>query len=218
MEAESLRILWEDESLLVAVKRPGINSESTPDGRGLPDLLASEHGPYIAPIHRLDFGVGGALLCAKTQAAAAILSRALAEGKIKKEYFALAHGKLPDSGTLEDLLFYDRKAGKSFVVDRERKGVKAASLSFMCEQVKDTPWGEISLLRVLPKTGRTHQIRVQFSHAGHPLLGDRKYGAPENLSIGLCSARLTFPHPLTGAAITVEYQPCGGAWDLFFPA
>ena len=215
MEAESLNILWEDDCLLVAVKRPGMNSEHTPDGQGLPDLLAAEHGGYIAPIHRLDYSVGGALLCAKTQAAAAALSASLAEGEVKKEYLALAHGDLPACGTLENLLFYDRKAGKSFVVDRERKGVKAALLSFVCEQTQATEWGQISLLRVSPKTGRTHQIRVQFAHAGHPLLGDRKYGAPESLPLGLYCTHLRFPHPVTGATITVTSLPQKGAWNLF---
>lgn len=213
--AESLNILWEDDCLLVAEKKPGINSESTSDRSGLPDLLMGEHGNYIAPIHRLDLGVGGALLCAKTPKAAALLSKAVAEGGIEKEYLALAHGELPESGSLENLLFYDRKAGKSFVVDRKRNGVKTALLTFETLQCKDTPWGPISLLRVFPKTGRTHQIRVQFAHIGHPLLGDRKYGAAESAPLGLCCSRLTFLHPATGKPLSVSFAPTGGAWDLF---
>ena len=215
MEEKELHILWEDSDLSVVQKPPAINSEHTPDASGLPDLLAKERGGSFFPIHRLDFGVGGALLCAKTPRAAAALSRAAAEGKIKKEYLALAHGTLPERGRLENLLFYDRKAGKSFVVERERKGVKVASLSYKTEQVLETPWGTLSLVRVFPETGRTHQIRVQFANAGHPLLGDKKYGAKESAPIGLCCARLTFPHPTTGQIIEVSSLPTGGAWELY---
>ena len=214
MEEKTLLVLFEDRDLLVVRKPTAINSEHTADKTGLPDLLAQERGGSFFPIHRLDFGVGGALLCAKTQKAAADLSRAAAEGKIKKEYLALAHGELPAVGKLENLLFYDRKVGKSFVVDRERKGVKTASLSFALEKVLESPWGILSLVRVFPETGRTHQIRVQFANAGHPLLGDKKYGAKESAPIGLCCTRLTFPHPASGDAIEVSFVPTGGAWEL----
>ena len=215
MKEKTLEVLFEDRDFLVVRKPPAINSEHTPDGSGLPDLLAKERGGSFFPIHRLDFGVGGALLCAKTPRAAATLSRAATEGKIKKEYLALAHGTLPERGRLENLLFYDRKAGKSFVVDGERKGVKTASLSFVTERVLESPWGPLSLVRVFPETGRTHQIRVQFANAGHPLLGDKKYGAKESAPIGLCCAHLTFPHPTTGQIIEASFLPTGGAWELY---
>ena len=215
MERQALKILWEDKELLIVAKPIDINSEHTPDESGLPDRLMQERGGSFFPIHRLDFGVGGALLCAKTQNAAAALSKALTEGKLKKEYLALAHGELPKQGRFDHLLFYDRKAGKSFVVDRERKGVKAASLTFISERTAESPWGILSLVRIFPETGRTHQIRVQFANAGHPLLGDRKYGAKESVPIGLCCSRLTFPHPTTKETVDVTFSPCGGAWDLF---
>ena len=98
MNSKPLKILWEDEDVIVPEKLPLLNSEHTEDQKGLPDLLTGPHGDYIAPIHRLDFGVGGLLLCAKNQKAAASLSRALLEGKIKKEYLALVHGKTPTAG------------------------------------------------------------------------------------------------------------------------
>ena len=211
----NIKIVWEDDSILVPLKPPFLNSEHTPDHTGLPDLLAKSC-EYLTPIHRLDFGVGGLLLCARTPSAAAFLSRALTEGRIQKEYLALAHGDLPEHGRLEDLLFYDRRAGKSFVVQRSRKGVKAANLSFTKIKTCATPWGVLSLLRVSPETGRTHQIRVQFANAEHPLLGDRKYGAKEVHEIGLYCARLAFPHPKTGEPIVLKSTPTGDMWDLFF--
>ena len=214
MEQKSLRILLEDKNFLVVVKPVGVNSEHTPDNAGLPDLLSRTMGGSYFPVHRLDFGVGGALLCAKTPEAAALLSRFAAEGRIKKEYLALAHGTLTEEGRLENLLFYDRKAGKSFVVQRERRGVKAASLSFQPERQIESQFGPLTLVRVFPETGRTHQIRVQFATAGHPLLGDKKYGAKENAPIGLCCSRLTFPHPTTGEIVDVLFLPTGGLWDL----
>lgn len=214
MEQKSLRILWEDKSFLVVAKPVGVNSEHTQNNTGLPDLLSQESGGTYFPIHRLDLGVGGALLCAKDPEAASRLSRFAADGKIKKEYLALTHGSLPEKGRMDDLLFYDRKAGKSFVVERERKGVKTASLSFCALQQIESPFGPLTLVRVFPETGRTHQIRVQFANAGHPLLGDKKYGAKENAPIGLSCSRLTFPHPTTGELIDVVFLPSGGLWDL----
>ena len=216
MAEEALRILWEDETLAVVKKPRAINSEHTPDGNGLPDRLQQERSGSFFPIHRLDYGVGGALLCAKTKEAAAALSASLSEGRIKKEYLALSHGETPERGRFDDLLFYDRNAAKSFVVDRARKGVKAASLSFARERILESPYGPLSLVRVFPETGRTHQIRVQFANAGHPLLGDKKYGAKESAPLGLACMRLTFPHPVTKETIDVTLPP----EDLrdFFPA
>lgn len=215
---DSIQILFEDDALLVAVKPPLVNSEHTEEGTGLPDLLQKEgHGAYIAPIHRLDLPVGGALLCAKTKAAAAALSRAAAEGTIKKEYAAIVHGNPAQEGRLEDLLFYDRRQGKSFVVERPRAGVKEAALTWRLLAVRESEYGPLSCLSVFPETGRTHQIRVQFSHAGYPLLGDRKYGAPENAPLGLACRGLAFPHPVSGERVSVCFTPTDGAWRLFFP-
>ena len=213
---EPIKILFEDDDLLVAVKPRLVNSEHTEDANGLPDrLIAEGHGDFLAPIHRLDLPVCGALLLAKTKACAAALSQDAASGKIKKEYAALVHGTPPEEGCLSDLLFYDRRQGKTFATDRVRNGVKEARLSYRRLGTRETEFGRLSCLVVFPETGRTHQIRVQFSHAGYPLLGDRKYGARENAHIGLICRRLTLLHPVTKQEITATYDPPEELWQSF---
>ncbi len=156
------------------------------------------------------------MVYAKTSAAAAKLSAAVAERRIQKEYFALVQGEIAPSGILEDLLFFDRVKNKSFVVDRPRKGVKDARLSYRVEETAKTPeYGPLHLLTVQLYTGRTHQIRVQLAHLGHPLLGDRKYGSPIGGGIGLFSHKLAFPHPRTGAVMSFSHTPTGERWELF---
>ena len=110
-----------------------------------------------------------------------------------KEYRALVHGTPPESGTWEDLLFKDSRKNKVFVVDRPRKGVKSAKLDF-----QTLVPGDESYIHIRLHTGRSHQIRVQFSSRGFPLVGDHKYGARDSVNAPcLWSFRLTFPHPKT---------------------
>ena len=97
-----------------------------------------------------------------------------------------------------------------------RKGVKEAILDYEVQDGIEHPEeGRLSLIRISLLTGRTHQIRVQFSSRGTPLLGDRKYGAPSHGVIGLFSHAITFPHPNTGKRMTFSANPHGGAWELF---
>lgn len=189
-------ILYLDRDLLVSVKPRGILSEG--DGKdSFPTLLSEElrergerNGVY--PVHRLDRETEGLMVYARTERAAAALSRAIAEGALTKEYFAVVCGEPAEEATLRDLLFYDRHRGKSFLVDRERKGVKEAILDY---RVLARSEG-YSLIRVCLRTGRTHQIRVQFAGRGYPLCGDRRYGAPASpYALGLCATHLSFPHP-----------------------
>ena len=109
---------------------------------------------------------------------------------------------------MEDWLFKDR-SNKSYVVRKERKGVKRAILTYGTEAVFPTvKYGTLSRVRVALQTGRTHQIRVQFASRKHPLLGDGKYGAKDNAPfLGLACVRLTFRHPETGEEATFEYDP-----------
>ncbi len=209
------QIYYLDRDLLVSVKPRGILSE----GEGndcFPSLLAdtlSRRGEKdtIYPVHRLDRETEGLMVYARTEKGAAALSRAIAEGKMKKEYLAVVCGIPPQSeGTLRDLLFYDRQRGKSFVVDRARKGVKEAILDYEILSSKEG----YSLLRVKLHTGRTHQIRVQFGSRGFPLCGDRRYGAPASeFSLGLCSVLLAFPHPRNGQPLRFSYLPSEKATD-----
>ena len=107
-----------------------------------------------------------------------------------KEYVALVHGNVPEQGDWQDLLFKDSRKNKVFVVKRQRAGVKAARLEFT--RLAD---GNPSLVRIRLHTGRSHQIRVQFSSRGFPLVGDHKYGARDEASAPfLYSCCITFPY------------------------
>ena len=178
-------ILYADPHFAVCVKPLGLDSE-----HGLPQALAEQLGGEFFPIHRLDQNVGGVMVFARTRAAAAALSKAVQEGTLVKEYVAQVHGTPPEEGDWEDLLFKDSHKNKVFVVKRERKGVKKARLTY--RRLTTDPEALV-LIRLY--TGRSHQIRVQFSSRGFPLLGDRKYGARDGLTAPrLFSCRLTFPY------------------------
>ena len=176
-----MEILYTDTGIVVCVKPVGMDSEHE-----VPAALGGE----IYPIHRLDKNVGGVMVYAKTKAAAAALSKAVQEGTMVKEYVAMVHGTPPEADDWEDLLWKDSAKNKVFVVKRERKGVKKAQLEF-----KRLTEGETSLVRIRLHTGRSHQIRVQFSSRGFPLVGDHKYGSrDEKTEPMLFSCCLTFPY------------------------
>ena len=213
-----MKILYRDQDITVCIKPPALLSESTPDKTGLADLIAAENGGYVGTIHRLDRGVGGIMVYANHPRAAAALSRDVQEHRLCKEYLAILHG-IPEKreDTLCDLLFHDRRQNKTFVVTRERAGVKTAILEYVLQKTAKTDaHGVLSLVRVKLHTGRTHQIRVQFSSRGHALLGDGKYGAAgDRCPIALYSCKLAFPHPRSGKPMVFEDTPGGDAWDLF---
>ena len=203
-----MEILFEDQSITVAVKPPELVSEQTDGQDGFADLLAARNtNRYIGVVHRLDRGVGGVMVYARTPLAAARLSSAVQEHRFQKEYLALCHGKpQKDEDTLCDLLFHDRMRNKTFVVDRVRRGVKEAILDYrVLEERNDPVLGVHCLLQIQLHTGRTHQIRVQLAHRGNPLLGDGKYGARgDRCPIALFCRRISFPHPVTGKLLTFE--------------
>ncbi len=174
-----MEILFQDDEKWIVCKPPELVSERTPKQDGLADLLASQNGGYAGVIHRLDRGVGGLMLYAKTPAAAAKYTAMVQDGSLWKEYVALVAGEIPPAGELRDLLFYDRSRNKVFPVLRQRRGVKEAILKYRVEQSRKIPGiGKVSLVSVFPVTGRTHQIRVQFASRKAPIVGDRAYGGP----------------------------------------
>ena len=180
-----MEILYSDKNIVVCVKPVGLDSETE-----LPTALIDQLGGMIFPIHRLDKNVGGIMVYARTKQAAADLSRAVQEGTMVKEYVAMIHGTPPEKGDWEDLLWKDSRKNKVFVVKRQRAGVKKARLEF-----KRLSAGETSLVHVRLHTGRSHQIRVQFSSRGFPLVGDHKYGSrDERTEPMLFSCRITFPY------------------------
>ena len=180
-----MEILYSDKNIVVCVKPVGLDSETE-----LPTTLKEQLGGMLFPIHRLDKNVGGLMVYACTKQAAADLSRAVQEGTMVKEYVAMVHGTPPEKGDWEDLLWKDSKKNKVFVVKRQRAGVKKAQLEFTRLSV-----GETSLVHVRLHTGRSHQIRVQFSSRGFPLVGDHKYGSRDaRTEPMLFSCRITFPY------------------------
>ena len=180
-----MEILYSDKQIAVCVKPVGLDSEAE-----VPAALKEQLGGEIFPIHRLDKNVGGVMVYARTKQAAANLSKAVQEGTMVKEYVAMVHGTPPEHGDWEDLLWKDSKKNKVFVVKRQRGGVKKARLEF-----RRLTEGETSLVYVRLHTGRSHQIRVQFSSRGFPLVGDHKYGSrDEKAEPMLFSCRITFPY------------------------
>lgn len=195
-----MEVLFEDKNLIVAIKERGLLSEEHESKPNMVRSLKEVTGGEIYPVHRLDKDVGGVMVYAKTKSAAASLSAQAGDRTMKKTYLAILHGKpQEESGTLEDLLFFDKGKNKSFVVKKERRGVKKALLNYRVISQKDgNALTEIELL-----TGRTHQIRVQFASRKMPLFGDRRYGAKdESRIIALWSKEISFLHPVTKERMT----------------
>lgn len=208
-------ILYEDLCIIVCLKPPGVSSE-TP---GMPELLADETGArQIFCVHRLDMGVGGVMVYAKTKKAAAELSRQIAERELEKEYLAAVSG-VPEEprGVMRDLLLKDSKSGKSFVVSRVRGGVKQAELFYELEKTVFEKEKPMSLIKIRLHTGRSHQIRVQLASRKMPLLGDGKYGSREKrCKTALWSFSLGFKHPESGKPLRFSAMPPKQfPWELF---
>ena len=204
-----MEILYEDDVILVCVKPSGVLSQTDASGSAsMVSFLAEHTGSPVFPVHRLDRETGGVMVYAKTAYASADLSKQIAQKQMKKDYFALAHGKAPQSGEMRDLLFYDRTKNKSYVVSKMRRGVKEALLEYRVLSQDDIDGVPYSLVKVSLLTGRTHQIRVQFAHRKMPLAGDRRYGAKDSFStLGLWAQQLQFFHPITKQLLTFGKPP-----------
>ena len=215
-------ILYEDAALVVLDKPAGLSSEE-----GVPAALRAHWNvpdAFVGVVHRLDTGVSGLMVYARTPAAAAALSRQITqsqEGKAAapqfvKQYRAVLAGvpdaQLPAAGVLRDYLFKDSRKGRVFPVSRPRKGVREAVLEY---RILATA-GENSLAEITLHTGRTHQIRVQFASRRHPLYGDGKYGSRQKGSIALQSCGLRFVHPDTGKPMAFSLPlPAAAPWKEF---
>ena len=213
-----MNILYQDKYLVVAVKPVGVLSEDDPKAACMPALLREHYRAlgekdYIATVHRLDRVTGGVMVFSRRKEITGKLTAAVAAHQITKEYLAVLRGHpAKDSDTLTDLLFRDAAHNKSYVVQRMRKGVREATLDYTVLDKTDA----LTLVKVRLHTGRTHQIRVQFSHRGLPLLGDIRYGSKADCSAALWSYRLAFTHPVTGEAVDVTCPPpCEFPWDQF---
>ena len=214
-----LTILYEDVHLVICLKPVGVLSEDSEKGRCMPQLLREHYraqgkNDYIATVHRLDKIVGGVMVFSRRREVTGKLIAAVAQHEITKEYLAVLRGHPEkEEDTLEDLLFRDAAHNKSYVVKRMRKGVRKALLSY--REIGRTD--ELSLVRIQLHTGRTHQIRVQFSSRALPLLGDIRYGSKdEQCKTALWSCHLALRHPVTGKTVDVTaLPPKEYPWDLF---
>lgn len=209
-----LKIQYEDDALIVCVKEAGVATQTKNIGqRDMESMLRTyrmQKGEpsYIGVVHRLDQPVSGLMVFAKTKEAAAHLSRQIASKAADKYYYAVTDG-IPEkqSGKLTDYLLRDGRTNFSRVVSDNTQGAKRAELSYEVLEQKDGR----ALVRILLGTGRHHQIRVQFAHAGTPLVGDRKYNFKENIrqtgeGLMLCSYKLAFVHPVTKKKLVFEME------------
>lgn len=226
MKPQNLNILYEDTDIIVCVKPHGLATQSksfsSPDlEKMLLNHIARTSGssgrPYLAVIHRLDQPVAGILVFAKTPLAAKELNKQLTTSGFGKHYYALVQGTpASSSGTLEDYLVKDGRSNISRVCSKETKDAKLARLTYRVVDKNsfagfpDMTACDTSLLEVVLDTGRHHQIRVQLSNMGCPIVGDSKYnpnvsavGKPQTLC--LCAYKLSFKHPRTKKVLTLLY-------------
>lgn len=183
-------IVYKSKDAVAVIKPVGMPSQSDPTGdmdamTATAEQLRSCGEPSdLWLVHRLDRGVGGLMVFARSARAAASLSETVRDRKMEKIYFAVVDGR-PEGGVLEDLLYKDARTSKAYVTDRERAGVKRAVLEYRPLATVAVEGGERTLVLVRLKTGRFHQIRVQFASRRHPLVGDKKYGSRDRGSGGV---------------------------------
>ena len=201
-----MEIIYQDKDIIVCVKPPRVLSTDEPGG--LPDLIRQELGdPHanVRTVHRLDRTVSGLMVLARRSKAASELSRQIREGEFHKEYVAVIHGTPEeDAAELQDLLLRNKQERKTYIVTEPGKDVQEARLSYqVLNRAQD-----LTRVRIQLHTGRTHQIRAQFSGRGWPLVGDRKYGIPDEAEeIALWSYRLAFHHPYSGKPMEFILEP-----------
>ena len=225
-----ITILYEDASLLVCIKPAGIASQGSKGFQtDLSDMLKlhiqKETGvkgePYLGIIHRLDQPVGGIMVYAKEPKSAAVLSAQAASDAMKKRYYMVLEKRPPeDTGILKDYLLRDGRTNTSCVVEgscKAQNGAKLAELSFRILKEAELEGKKLYLAEAELKTGRHHQIRVQFAHAGCPLYGDRKYNPDtKGRELALFSHYLEFTHPETKKKLQFDRKPTEGSFRLFF--
>ena len=201
-----MELIHIDEDIVVCIKPARVLSTDEPGG--LPELVREALGEPkadIRTVHRLDRVVSGIMVLARNAKAASELSRQIRENVFQKEYLAVVHG-CPEAkeGTLTDLLWRDKARKMTMVSQTPGKGVQEAILDYRV-LASDR---NLSRIRVTLRTGRTHQIRVQFASRNLPLVGERKYAVLEDpCEIALWSHRIGFTHPGTGTWMEFSQEP-----------
>ena len=206
----NLEVLYEDNHIIVVVKPYNVLSQGDSTGdTSIMDMVkeyikVKYHKPgnvYLGLVHRLDRPVGGIMVFARSSKAAARLTKAFNEHKITKKYLAIVHGKMEkDKDELVDKI-EKTSEGNSIISDNGKEAI----LDY--EVLDYNVENDCSLVSITLKTGRHHQIRVQFSSRGHYLLGDQRYGVLDNKQISLFSYYLSFEHPVTHEVLEFKRMP-----------
>ncbi|NLB91368.1 MAG: RluA family pseudouridine synthase [Clostridiales bacterium] len=213
-------IVYEDNHVLVVEKPPNMLTQGDSTGdwdlhsylkQYLKEKYEKPGEAYVGMVHRMDRPVGGLLCFAKTSKAASRLALQLKNQQFNRQYLAVVQGKIQQSGQLEDYLLKDHRNNQVSVVDKDTPNSKKALLSFLpIESIENK-----TLVNIQLETGRSHQIRVQFSHFGHPLLGDVRYGKDKpGAQIALWGTELSFYHPTKKEKLTFYSKPAGKSWLL----
>jgi len=209
-------VLHEDEDLVIVAKPAGLLVVPTAEREK--DTLLSRvslylqhryrRRPYVGVVHRLDRETSGALVFARSREALRFLQRRFRDHEIEREYLAIVAGEPPSPGHFDAPLTGDGTVRRRAVARKGEPGKRAVTRYRVLQTLRGA-----SLVAVRLETGRTHQIRIHFAAAGHPVLGDRIYGHPEAptpFDVGrqmLHAHRLGVPHPRTGRMVRVEVPP-----------
>lgn len=211
-----MKVLYEDNQIIVVEKEPNIPSQS--DKTGDIDMLTmvkqyikekyNKPGDvYIGLVHRLDRPVGGVMVFARTSKSASRLSEQVRNKTLKKTYIAVVDGIVePSKGVLEDYLYKDERNNISKVVKKEKKNAKLAKLEY--EVIQTDEKRSLTTVKIKLHTGRHHQIRVQFANFGHSLYGDQKYGVRgKGKQVRLWASELELEHPVKKERMVFNSEP-----------
>ena len=209
-----MELIYEDDDIVVAIKPPRVLSTDEPGG--MPDLVREALGnpdADVRTVHRLDRVVSGLMVLARNAKAASELSRQIRDNEFDKEYLAVVHGRpRKPADRLVDLLERNKAERKTYVTTQPGKGIQEAILDYQTIAEAEN----MTRVRIQLITGRTHQIRAQFSSRDLPLVGDRKYSLnDDNCEIALWSCRLAFTHPKSGVKMEFYRDPPAlYPWDI----
>ncbi len=214
----NVKILYEDNHILVVIKPINVLSQSdiTKDldmltilKKYLKEKYQKPGNVYLGLVHRLDRPTGGIMVFAKTSKAASRLSKQILNKEFKKSYLAVLHGKAQKKDTLIDYLIKEQNLSR---VTTKEKG-KYAELSY--ELLEYNQKENLSLVKINLKTGRNHQIRVQFQTRNLPLYGDNRYNNEKSKNLGLYAYKLEFIHPTTKENLVFKNYPSYSPFNKF---
>jgi 23S rRNA pseudouridine1911/1915/1917 synthase len=220
-----LEVVYEDNHIIVVRKPANIltQGDATNDISMLEIIkdyiklkYKKEGNVFLGLLHRLDRPVSGIMVFARTSKGASRISDQIRRKVFKKTYYAVLLGNLEeDKGDLKDYLYKNKKENRVYVVDENHKDSKLAELSYEVIERKNN----MTLVKIDLKTGRPHQIRVQFASKGYPLYGDKRYAKNLNKNndlIALFSNKIEFEHPTKKEKMEFCIKPKSiYPWNLF---